>query len=135
VVRGLKLLALNWRLSLIELVPALWVWLAMWDLRSTPLRAAPIQHVTPGQVLIGLTLTIGASVAACWFSRVFGFAISRPRPAIGMAMRDARPFLRRVVVAGTLDARVPRAAAERRLRLIRPHVRRRAWCSDRFLPG
>lgn len=30
---GLKLLVLNWRLGLVEALPAMWAWLAMVDLR------------------------------------------------------------------------------------------------------
>jgi hypothetical protein len=41
VVRGARLLVSNWRLALIELVPAAWVWLVMWDLKRRGLRAPP----------------------------------------------------------------------------------------------
>jgi len=53
VLRGARLLVLNWRLSLIELVPAAWVWVAMWDLKRHGLRAEPLQQVTWGQVVLG----------------------------------------------------------------------------------
>lgn len=45
-VRGVKLLFLNWRVTLIDLVPAVWVWLVMWDLKQHALRndAFPGDH-------------------------------------------------------------------------------------------
>src|SRR5690242_15819550 len=42
-VRGIKLLILNWRLSLIELVPAALVWVVMWDLKDHTLRGGPFR--------------------------------------------------------------------------------------------
>ena len=65
-IRGVKLLVLNWRLSLIQLVPAIWIWLAMWDLKQHTLRGAPFRHVTPGGVVLVVALTIVVSTAAFW---------------------------------------------------------------------
>src|SRR3954468_14282103 len=52
VVRGIKLLLSNWRLLVLELVPATWVWLTVWDLRREGLRAPPLRDVTPGDVVL-----------------------------------------------------------------------------------
>lgn len=101
VVRGLKLLMLNWRLSLVEVVPALWVWLVTWDLKRHDLRASPMREVTAGQVVLGVAVAVAASVATLWFNTVFGIAISQPTPRIAAAMREARQRRRPVLMAGT----------------------------------
>src|SRR4029079_11024165 len=31
---GVKLLVLNWRLALVQLLPAMWIWIAMYDLKG-----------------------------------------------------------------------------------------------------
>ena len=36
---GVKLLASNWRLTLVQVLPAMWIWLAMLDLRGTSCTA------------------------------------------------------------------------------------------------
>ena len=38
---GVKLLILNWRLTLIEILPAVWIWITFWDLKAHSLRVAP----------------------------------------------------------------------------------------------
>jgi hypothetical protein len=101
-VRGVKLLVLNWRLSLIELVPAVWVWLVLWDLKHGSLRHDAFREITvAGMVLLGL-VTIGASVAAFWCNTVFAFAITHPTPQIGLAVRQARRHLGRIIGAGVV---------------------------------
>jgi hypothetical protein len=97
-VKGIGLLVRNWRLTLLEVVPALWVWLAMWDLRRHDLRAAPMRDITPSHVVLGLVIAILATVAAFWFNVVFGFAIEGGDPRdIKGARRRARSHLPRIV--------------------------------------
>jgi hypothetical protein len=99
-VRGIKLLLLNWRLTLIELVPAVWVWLVMWDLKQHALRGAPFRDLTVGGV-IGITLVaIAASIAAFWCNTVFAFAITHPQPRLRPAEQQARPYLARIACFG-----------------------------------
>jgi hypothetical protein len=108
-VKGIGLLFKNWRLTLLEVVPALWVWVAMWDLRRHGLRAAPMRQLSPTYVALGLLIAILATVAAFWFNVVFGFAIDGDdlRDIKG-ARRRARVHLARIVgiavVVGTLLA-------------------------------
>jgi hypothetical protein len=100
VVRGARLLVSNWRLALIELVPAAWVWLVMWDLKRRGLRAPPLRDMTFGGVVLVLSVAIGASIVVFWLNVVFAFAITHERPRIRLAMRQARPFWAAVVRAG-----------------------------------
>jgi hypothetical protein len=99
-VRGVKLLLLNWRLTLIELVPAAWVWLVMWDLRRGSLRGDAFRHFTVGQMVVLAVLTIVAGTAAFWCNTVFGFAITHPKPRIRPAVRQAKPYLGPIIRAG-----------------------------------
>jgi hypothetical protein len=88
-VRGIKLLLLNWRLSLIQLVPAVWVWLAMWDLKAHTLRGAPFRQITFGGMVLVTLATIAVSIAAFWCNTVFAFAIETAPPRIRPATREA----------------------------------------------
>jgi hypothetical protein len=100
--RGVKLLLLNWRLSLIELVPAVWVWFVMWDLRQHALRSDAFRDLTVGAMIALVLLCVAASTAAFWCNSVFGFAITHTQPRIAPAIRQVRPHLIRVVCAGVL---------------------------------
>jgi hypothetical protein len=100
-VRGIKLLVLNWRLSLIELVPAVWVWVVMWDLKDHTLRAAPFRQLTLAGVLLLGVVSVIASIAAFWCNTVFGFAIEEGRPRIRPAARRANRRLGLIVTAGS----------------------------------
>lgn len=102
-VRGVKLLLLNWRLSLIQLVPAIWVWLAMWDLKVHALHGRHLAHLPfPARIalIIGVLLL---SVAAFWCNATFAFALDAPgRPRIGPAFQRANDHRSTIIRAGLL---------------------------------
>ena len=100
-VRGVKLLILNWRLTLIQVLPALWIWLAMWDLKEHALRSAPFRDITGAAVVVIVLFTIAISIAAFWCNTVFAFAIDAPPPHIRPAIRETNAHLVRIVLAGT----------------------------------
>ena len=95
---GLKLLVSNWRLTLVQLLPAIWIWVAMADLKAHVLRGNDF-NVLRGPVLIPIVLVIVAITVVCFFlNAVFAFAISRPgapeiRPAVAQARRHLTPIL------------------------------------------
>ena len=91
---GVKLLFTNWRLSLIQVLPAMWIWAAMIDLKAHVLHGKTL-HVLTGPVVIPLVLAVAAITAASFFlNAVFAFAISRPGPPeIRPAFGDARAHL------------------------------------------
>ena len=99
-VRGVKLLLLNWRLTLIQLVPAVWLWLLMWDLKQHALRHVAFRHITVGGMIVLVVLAVAASIASFWCNTVFAFAITDRRPRIRPAARRAQPYLGRIAVAG-----------------------------------
>lgn len=100
-VEGVKLLIVNWRLSLIQLVPAAWIWLAMWDLKQHLLHGSGFRHVGYA-VLIALAIGIVAiSTLAFWCNSVFALAIGGPPPPrIGPAVRGANKSLGTIVLWG-----------------------------------
>jgi hypothetical protein len=102
VVRGIALLLSNWRLLLVELVPAVWVWVTMWDLHRQKLHSVPLRDPSAAELLTAVAGASVAGVAALWCNSVFGFAITHERPSIRRAIAQTRPFRRRVVAAGLL---------------------------------
>jgi hypothetical protein len=100
-VHGVKLLILNWRLSLVQLVPAVWVWLATWDLKRHLLHGASFAHLNLlGRVALAAAV-VAFTIAAFWCNTVFAFAIDRPPPPrIGPAIRLARSHGRMVEMSG-----------------------------------
>ena len=78
---GLKLLVSNWRLTLVQILPAMWIWLAMFDLKAHTLHGQSF-NVLRGPVLIPIGLTIVTLTVASYFlNAVFAFSISQPGPS------------------------------------------------------
>jgi hypothetical protein len=95
---GLRLLVSNWRLTLVQILPAVWIWLATADLKAHVLHGNSFT-VLRGPVLIPIVLAIVAITIVCFFlNAVFAFAISRPgapeiRPAVAQARRHVTPIV------------------------------------------
>ena len=88
---GVKLLFSNLRLTLIQVLPAMWIWAAMLDLKAHLLRGRTF-YVLRGPIVIPLVLAVAAITAASFFlNAVFAFAIARPgAPQIRPAFTEAR---------------------------------------------
>ncbi len=100
---GLKLLVSNWRLTLVQVLPAMWIWLAMFDLKVHVLHGKSF-NVIRGPVLIPVGLVIVAiTVASFFLNAVFAFAIAQSRkPVVSAAIGEARRHLRPIVVSGAV---------------------------------
>ena len=96
--QGLKLLFINWRLTLVQVVPAMWIWIALLDIKVHTLYGKSF-HILRGPILILCMLAVIAITAASFFlNAVFAFAISATgepqiRPAFGQARRHLRVIL------------------------------------------
>jgi hypothetical protein len=103
VFHGLKLLCTNWRLMLIQILPAMLIWWAMFDLKEHALHGRSF-HVLRGPVLIPIVLAIVAITAASFFlNAVFGFAIVQPgAPKIRPAVASARSHLGVILGSGAV---------------------------------
>jgi hypothetical protein len=101
--QSVKLLFSNWRLTLVEVLPAMWIWLAMFDLKAHLLHGKSF-HVLRGPILIPVIVVIAAVTAASFFlNAVFALAIARPgAPDIKRAFVGARSHLRVVLGWGML---------------------------------
>jgi hypothetical protein len=100
---GLRLLVTNWRLTVVQILPAVWIWLAMADLKAHVLHGHSFT-VLRGPVLIPIALAIVAITIVCFFlNAVFAFAITRPgAPAIRPAVAQARHHVTPIVISGAL---------------------------------
>jgi len=98
---GLKLVFSNWRLTLVQVLPATWIWLAMFDLKAHALHGKSF-HVVRGPVVILLVVAIMAITAAAFFlNAAFAFAIARTGPPeIRAGFAGARDHRRVVLGSG-----------------------------------
>lgn len=98
---GLRLLLANWRLTLIQILPAVWIWLVMFDLKARVLHGRSFPTLR-GAILIPIAIAIIAITMACFFlNAVFAFAITQSRPPkIRPAYDAARLHLVPVLVWG-----------------------------------
>jgi hypothetical protein len=86
---GLKLVFSNWRLTLVQILPAMWIWLAMADLKAHVLHGKSF-HVLRGPVLIPIVVAIASITAAAFFlNAVLAFAIAKGGPPRVRAGVDA----------------------------------------------
>jgi hypothetical protein len=106
---GLRLLLSNWRLTLVTVLPAMWIWLAMYDLKGHVLHGRSF-NVIRGPILIPICLVIIAiTMASIFLNAVFAFAISKPgrpevRPGVQDAVRHRTPILVSGAILGALLA-------------------------------
>jgi magnesium-transporting ATPase (P-type) len=100
---GLRLLVTNWRLTLVQILPAMWIWLALFDLKVHVLHGKSF-HVVRGPVLIPIVLVIVAiTIASFFLNAVFALAISEPgRPEVRPAVQRARRHLWPIVSSGSV---------------------------------
>jgi hypothetical protein len=100
---GVKLLFSDWRLFLIQVVPAMWIWFAMLDLKLHVVGRREFSIWYGPTVLIVILVVALISVASFYLNAVFAFAISRPgKPAIGRAFASAWGHLGVVAAFGSV---------------------------------
>ncbi len=100
---GVKLLFSDWRLSLIQVVPAMWIWVAMLDLKLHVVGRREFSIWYGPTVLIVILVVALISVASFYLNAVFAFAISSPgKPAIGRAFAAAWGHLGVVAAFGSV---------------------------------
>jgi hypothetical protein len=96
--QGVKLLFTNWRLTLVQILPAMWIWAAMLDLKAHALHGKEF-HLLRGPLLWLVLLVIAGLTAGSYFlNAVFAFAIAKTgapeiRPAFAEAKRQIRTIL------------------------------------------
>jgi hypothetical protein len=100
---GLKLVFTNWRLSLIQVLPAMWIWAAMMDLKLHVFRGKTF-HPLHGWALLAAIIAIAVITAASFYlNAVFAFAIARPGgPQIRPGFSQARTHAGVVIGCGAV---------------------------------
>ena len=99
--QGVKLLYTNWRLAVVQIIPAMWIWLAMLDIKLHVLHGKQF-HVIRGPLLIPCIIGVTALTAASFYlNGVFAFAISVPgKPEIRPSFARANLHLRVILAWG-----------------------------------
>lgn len=117
---GVRLLVSNWRLTLVQVIPAMWIWLAMLDLKVHLLRGRSFHFVTSPALILIWMLMIAITMASLFLNAVFAFAVvgrGEPeiRPAVAQARRRLGPILAWGAILGvalafatTVASRYPR---------------------------
>lgn len=127
--RGITLILTNWRLTLIQLVPAMLIWLGMYEMSRYALHGAELRTLSPGWLLVGSLLIIAATMASFWCNTVFAFAIDAIPPKIRPAIRATQRRIRPVLIAGLLGGVLLSFAA-----LVLPRFGKR-WVFEAVLLG
>lgn len=101
--QGLKLVTVNWRLLLVQVLPAMWIWAAMLDLKAHAFKGKEF-HSWSAPGALALVVLIALITAASFFlNAVFAFAITQPgRPQIRTGFALARQHLPVVLGAGLI---------------------------------
>jgi hypothetical protein len=90
--QGIRLIFSNWRLMLVQVLPAMWIWVWLLDLKAHALRGHEFHTWHGGAEALLVALIALITVAAFYLNAVFAFAISEPgtpeiRPAFGRVKR------------------------------------------------
>ena len=102
---GIRRLWTNWRLLLVEILPATWVWAAMLDLKVHLLSGQGFRVWQGPLAAVLIAATVAITVAAVYLNAVFGFALADPdltelRPAFAAANRHLVTLSAAGVIAG-----------------------------------
>jgi len=97
--QGVKTLFINWRLTLVQILPAMWIWIVMVDIKAHVLHGKGF-HVFKSPLVAAAVIAVIALLTAASFylNAVFAFAIAGKgtpeiRPAFAMARRHQRAIL------------------------------------------
>jgi len=100
--QGVKTLFTNWRLTIVQILPAMWIWIAMVDLKAHVLHGKGFHQWKSPAVATAVILVIAAITAASFFlNAVFAFSISaKGPPQIRPAFAAARAHRRAILTSG-----------------------------------
>ena len=88
---GLRLLVTNWRLMLVQILPAMLIWAATLDLKAHLLHGKQFHVIRGPLVLVVFAAVILLTMVAFFLNAAFAFAISQPgAPQLATGLRQAR---------------------------------------------
>jgi hypothetical protein len=97
--QGVKTLFINWRLTLVQILPAMWIWVVMVDIKAHVLHGKGFHVFKNPLVEIAVIALIAVITAASFYlNAVFAFAIAGKgtpeiRPAFALAREHSRTIL------------------------------------------
>ena len=98
---GVKLVVTNWRFTLIQVLPAIWIWAALLDLKAHLLHDEAIHDFASPQLALLVLACAAVTAASFYLNAVFAFAIIHPgRPQIRPAFGQAQSHLGLVLGSG-----------------------------------
>jgi hypothetical protein len=88
---GLRLLVTNWRLMLVQILPAMLIWAVTLDLKAHVLYGKQFQMIRGPLALALFAGVVLLTIAAFFLNAAFAFAISRPgAPRVAIGLTEAR---------------------------------------------
>ena len=105
---GVLLLIRHWRLTLLQLIPAVWIWLMSWNLRNHVLANPAVSTTVSIAIAVGVLV---AAQLAYWCNATFAYTmVQGDTPDIKVAYQEARPHWRLVggmaLLTGGLQASI-----------------------------
>jgi hypothetical protein len=98
---GLKLVVTNWRLTLVQILPAMWIWAAMFDLKIHVVHGKEFRDLKGPAVLTFWAAIVVITATAFFLNAAFAAAIARQGPPdIGDGFAQARANTRTVLSWG-----------------------------------
>ena len=91
---GLRLLVTNWRLMLVQILPAMLIWAITLDLKAHVLYGKQFHTISGPIVLLVFAAVVLVTTAAFFLNAAFAFAISQPGPpqvAVGFHQARGHP--------------------------------------------
>ena len=86
---GIKPLLRNWRLTLIEFVPAAWLWLSLYNLKHHTFDGTTVKHLHLWWFIPVAAVYVGLAVLAFWCNAMFAVSLANNDRSVRHAARDA----------------------------------------------
>jgi len=100
---ALRLLVTNWRLMLVEALPALLIWAVTLDLKAHVLHGKEFNVIRGPIVVVLFALAVLVTIGAFFLNAAFAFTISQPGPPdLKAGFRQARRHATAVIGWGTV---------------------------------
>ncbi len=100
---GLRLIFSNWRLTLLQVLPAVWVWLAFFDLKVHALHGRSFNLITGWHAWVAAAIVVALTAVVFYVNAIGAFAITASGgPSIPEGRANARLHRRTVVCVGAV---------------------------------
>ena len=98
---GLRVLVTNWRLMLVQVLPAMLIWAATIDLKEHVLHGKEFHDIRGPIVLVLFAVAVLVTTAAFYLNAAFAFAISQPgSPQLRAGFEEARKHAKAILCWG-----------------------------------